>query len=303
MEVRQLQVLRELGELGSVRAVAEALLITPSAVSQQLRTLQRSVGVALTRRAGRTLVLTEAGEALARAAVDVESALARATELAGDLAQTPSGSVTVAAFNSAARAFFPALAEAFPPGGPVRVTLTDEDVPQAAFAALTATYDVVLAHRFLHTAVWPAGVKVTPLLVEPLDVALPAGHPLARRRTITAVAAAGQPWIATHEGFPVGAIVDALATVAGHPVEVVHRVNEYTVAAELVRAGAGLALIPRWTSPPPDGVVLRPLDGVRSARRIDALVRPENVARAPVRSVLAELRRVGQTLAAIMPRR
>jgi len=298
MEVRQLQVLRELGELGSVRAVAEALLVTPSAVSQQLQSLQRSVGVPLTRRTGRTLTLTEAGEALARAAVDVESALAHASELAADLARTPAGSVAVAGFNSGARAFFPPLVEAFGRDGSVRVVLTDEDVPQTAFAPLTATYDVVLAHRFLHTAVWPPGVRVTPLLVEPLDVAVPADHPLARRRVITAVAAARQPWIATHEGFPVGAIVDALATVAGHPVEVVHRVNEYTVAAELVRAGAGLALLPRWTSPPPDGVVLRPLDGVRSARRIDALVRPENVARAAVRTVLAELRRIGKRLAA-----
>src|SRR3954469_25993499 len=226
MEVRQLQVLRELGELGSVRAVADALLITPSAVSQQLQALQRSVGVPLTRRDGRRLALTEAGTALARAAVDVASALARATELAADLAQTPSGPVTVAAFNSAARAFFPPLAVAFPPDAPVRVALTDEDVEQTAFAPLTAAYDIVLAHRFLHTAVWPAGVVVTPLLVEPLDVALPAGHPLTRRRVITAAVAARQPWIATHEGFPIGAIVDALATVAGHPVEVVHRVNE-----------------------------------------------------------------------------
>ena len=209
-----------------------------------------------------------------RAAVDVESALAHAGEVAAGLAQTPHGTVTVAAFNSGGRAFFPALATAFPAGGPVRVVLTDEDVEQTALAPLTGSYDIVVAHRFLHTAAWPASVKITPLLVEPLDVALPAGHPLARRRTISAAAAAREPWIATHEGFPVGAIVDALATVAGHPVEVVHRVNEYTVAAELVRDGAGLALLPRWTSPPPEGVVLRPLEGVRSARRLDALVRP-----------------------------
>jgi len=297
VEVRQLQLLRELGELGSVRAVADALLITPSAVSQQLQSLQRSVGVPLTWRAGRTLRLTEAGEALAGAAADVEGALARARELAADLAGSARGVVSVSAFNSAARGFFPALLTAFPPGGAVQVRLTDEDVEQSAFAALTAGYDVVLAHRFLHTAAWPRTVTVAPLLTEPLDVALPADHPLAARRTISARAAAGEPWIATHEGFPVGAIVDALATVAGHPIEVVHRVNEYTVAAELVRAGAGLALLPRWTTPAPDGVVLRPLTGVRSARRIDALLRPENLARAAVRTVLAALRRTGKHLA------
>ena len=60
MDVRQLVILRELGDRGSVTAVAEALLVTPSAVSQQLAALQRAVPVALTRRRGRTLVLTEA---------------------------------------------------------------------------------------------------------------------------------------------------------------------------------------------------------------------------------------------------
>ena len=48
MDERQLRVLREVGELGSVTAAAEALLVTPSAISQQLRLLQRSIPVPLT---------------------------------------------------------------------------------------------------------------------------------------------------------------------------------------------------------------------------------------------------------------
>ena len=55
MDERQLRILRELGELGSVAAVAEALLVTPSAVSQQLRLLQRGLTVPLTARSGRRL--------------------------------------------------------------------------------------------------------------------------------------------------------------------------------------------------------------------------------------------------------
>lgn len=297
MDARQLQILRELGELGSVRAVADALRITPSAVSQQLQLLQRPVKVPLTRREGRTLRLTEAGEALAAAAADVRTALVRARELAENLAESPRGTVSVSAFNSAALALFPALAQAFPPHADIRVVLTDEDVEQRLFASLTATHDIVVAHRFEHTDPWPSTVTAVPLLTEPLDVALPIDHPLARRRSITARAAAREPWIATHAGFPVGAVIDALAIVSGRPVSVVHRVNEFTVAAELVRAGAGLALIPRWTTPATDHVVLRPLADVRSTRRIDALTRPENTTRAAVRAVLATLRQTARSLA------
>jgi DNA-binding transcriptional LysR family regulator len=301
VDIRQLQILRELGELGSARAVAEALRITPSAVSQQLQLLQRPIAVPLTRREGRTLRLTEAGQALAAAAVEVESALSRAREIAKDLTITPRGPVSLSAFNSAALAFFPALVAAFPAGGQIRVILTDQDVEQSAFPPLTSSHDIVLAHRFAHTDPWPSTVTAAPLLTEPLDVALPADHPLARRRSITAHAAATEPWITTHQGFPVEAITHALATVSGQPVTVVHRVNEFTVAAELVRAGAGLALIPRWTTPAPAGVVLKPLRGVRSTRQIDALIRPENLARPSVSAVLAALRQVAADLASGQP--
>jgi DNA-binding transcriptional LysR family regulator len=297
VELRQLQLLRALGDLGSVTAVADAARLTPSAVSQQLKLLQLRSPVPLTRRESRRLVLTEAGRRLAASAVEVDTALARAELVLRDLTQTAQGVVSVAAFSSAALAFFPPLVQAFPHDGPVTVTVTDEDTLQEDFARLTNRHDVALAHRFDHTPHWPATVHVVALLDEPLDVALPVGHPLSEGPVVTATDAAAEGWIATHEGFPVGAVIDALAAVAGRPVTVRHRVNEFNVAGELVRAGAGLALIPRWTTPPPPGVVLRPLVGVRSSRRVDALCRPENAIRPAVRSVLAELRRIAKALA------
>src|SRR5690242_18186179 len=117
MDVRQLAVLRELGDRGSVTAVADALFITPSAVSQQLAALQRTVPVALTRRRGRTLVLTDAGEALAAAATDVATALARAEVAVDAFLEDARGPVRVAAFSSAATAFFPPLLRAASAGG------------------------------------------------------------------------------------------------------------------------------------------------------------------------------------------
>lgn len=297
VDERQLRILRELGALGSLRAVAEQMHVTPSAVTQQLQLLQRSVGVPLTERRGRTLGLTEAGRALAEASTEVQVALARAQEVARALPGGPRGQVSVAGFNSIALAVFPGLAQHFGSTAQVQVQLHDEDVAQTEFARLTARYDVVLAHRLNHTPPWPPSVRVTSLLHEPLDVALPPGHPLARRQKLEPGDVVDQPWITTHQGFPVGATVDALAAAAGRPVQVVHRVNEFSIAAELVRAGAGIALIPRWTVPRPEGVVLRPLTRFPAQRHIDALCRPEQLTRAAVRSVLDQLRVLTQGLA------
>lgn len=291
-----MRVLRELGELGSVRAVAEALGITPSAVSQQIRLLQRPIPVALTERCGRVLALTDAGRDLAAAGAEVQAALARAREVARGLSTEPAGTVTVSGFSSAALSYFPDLVARFPVGGRVEVAVADEDVTQDAFPRLTAAYDVVIAHRLEHTPAWPSSVRTVALLREPLDVALPEGHPLSERRRLSAALVADEPWIATHTGFPVGATIDAISAVAGRPVTIRHRVNEFTVAVELVRSGAGLALIPRWTTARPDGVLLRPLSGISSSRRIDALLRPEHAHRPAVREVLTQLRATSERL-------
>ncbi|WP_405823464.1 LysR family transcriptional regulator [Streptomyces sp. NBC_01390] len=298
MDERQLRILRELGELGSVTAVAEALLVTPSAISQQLRLLQRAIPVPLTERQGRRLVLTDAGQALAGAAAEVESALARARHTVEEFLDRPDGEVSVAAFHSAGAAFFPLLLRALAgPDGPV-LTLADEDVTQDDFPSLTREYDLVLAHRLDHAPPWPRTVAATPLLREPLDVAMPADHPLAAKGRLTPGDVADQAWIAVHDGFPIMATIEAIATAAGRRPRLAHRINEFTVAAEVVAAGGGIALMPRWTSRPHPALVLKPLSGVRAKRRIDALHRPERTARKAVRTVLTELQRAAQQIRA-----
>ncbi|GAB7037087.1 LysR family transcriptional regulator [Catenuloplanes niger JCM 9533] len=290
-----MQILREVGELGSVTAAAEALAMTPSAISQQLRLLQRPIPVPLTERDGRRLVLTDAGRALAGAAIEVETALARARSVVEEFVERPDANVSVAAFHSAAAAFFPLLLRRSGPGRP-RLALTDEDVAEDEFPRLTRDHDLVLAHHLGHASPWPDTVVASPLLREPLDVALPSDHPLAAKRRLSPYDVVDEPWISVHEGFPLSATVDAIATAASRPLTVVHRINDLAVAAEVVVAGGGLALMPRWTTRAHAGMVLRPLSGVRTRRHIDVLHRPERAARRAVRVVLSELRRAAATI-------
>ena len=290
MDLHHLRLLRELGDRGSVAAVARAMHITPSAVSQQLRSLQRSARVPLTERRGRRLVLTEAGRALAGAAIEVATALDRAGRAVDAYLDDPAAPVTVAAFHSAGLTYFgPLLARADLP--PVRCS--DEDVAQAAFPALAADYDLVLAHRLAHSPPWPADrLTVVPLVHEPLYVALPAGHRLATQESLTAADVAGEPWICVHEGFPLEGVLTAVAAAAGRPLQIVHRVNEFTVVTAIVAAGGGLALLPGYTSPPHPGVLLRPLADLPAGRHIDVLTRPESLHRVAVRTVLGALREI-----------
>jgi DNA-binding transcriptional LysR family regulator len=298
MDPARLRLLRELGDRGSVAAVAVAMHVSASAVSQQLAALQAGVAVPLTVKRGRRLVLTEAGEALAAASVRVDEALAAARDAVGSFLARDARAVRVSAFHSAGLALFgPLLEELRELDGGVGVALADADVAQGDFAGLTADHDLVVAHRLPHDPPWPtARLVVVPLLVEPLDVALHAGHPLASSAGITPEELRDERWISTHAGFPLAGVLDHLGALIGQAPRIVHRVNEFSVAARIVRTGDAIAVMPRTTGAPlaVDGMVLRPVVGPTLVRHVDVLARPDALAQAPVRVVLAALRRVAE---------
>ena len=285
MEIQQLEMLRELGELGSVKAVAETLQVTPSAVSQQLAQLQKSVDAPLTRKEGRNLVLTEAGQVLADAAAAVVSAMADARASIGAYRDTRSGIVSVSGFHSAGQALFAPLLRILGNAGSPSVLLSDEDVAQHDFPGLTARYDLVLAHRLDHSPPWPEGkVTVLPLAHEPLDVAMSSQHPLAALETLSAHDVIGADWVTSRPGYSPADVLSAVGAMASSPVNVVHRINDYSTVAALVAGGSVIGLLPRYTAAPAlkPGIVLRPLHGISTRRRIDILARPESLKRASV---------------------
>jgi len=301
MDVRALRALRAVATQGGVTAAARVLHLTPSAVSQQVALLERAVGVPLTERVGRGVRLTVAGEALAAAAVDVEVALERAEAAVDRLRTHPTGTVRVSAFASGAQLLLPGLLDRVAALPGVVVECSDDDVAQDAFVGLTDEIDVVVAHRGDDSPGWGPGVVVRPLLREPLDVALAPGHPLAGRAALEPADLVDQDWVAVREGFPVARVLDAIGTRAGAPPRVRHRINDFHVAAALVGAGHGIALLPRYTFGADPRVRLVPLAGVRAGRHVEALLRPDRAERLVVQRVLDEL--VALATAVTAPRR
>src|SRR5665811_2416175 len=94
MDVKRLELLRELAERGSVTEVAYATGRTPSAVSQQLKVLEREAGLPLMEPAGRGIALTAAGRELAQTATEIAIAIERAESTWREYAEQPAGDVT-----------------------------------------------------------------------------------------------------------------------------------------------------------------------------------------------------------------
>jgi DNA-binding transcriptional LysR family regulator len=292
MDLKRLRILRELSDRGTVGATAEAMEVTPSAVSQQLKTLQDELGVVLVEKSGRGVRLTEAGRAMAAAAAEVSTAMARAEATIDTYRRGWQTHVKAA--------FFPSAAEMFLPGLLHRVKAIDgltfeacfEDPGVAGFTALAADYDVVLAHSVDGPEVFARqGLVVVPLLNEPLDVAMPAGHVLAEKRSLTARDVVGFPWMGVPEGFPFDTVLRQIEAQAGSAAVRAQLFPDLRVLEALVNAGHGLSLLPRYTALKNQerGFVLRPLLGVTARRSIVALARPDVAARTTIRQVLSML--------------
>ena len=287
-----LELMRELDVRGSVTAVAAAGRRTPSAVSQQLKTLQRRLRVPLIERTGRGIRLTDAGRALAESANGVAVALAEADAAWQRFLGDVSGTVRLASFFSASELLIPGLVERLSDHPDVRLDTFDEDVSQEDFPALVADYDIVIAHRSDDTEPPPReGVRVVSLFREPLDVALPLTHTLAGRTAIEPHELLGEDWLVPPVGFPTERVLVALAARSGAPVRVVRRTTHLPLIERLVAHGQGIALLPRYTTlaHANGGFALVPLTGLRAGRHVEALVRTDRAARRVVAWVLHAL--------------
>ncbi|SFA71460.1 DNA-binding transcriptional regulator, LysR family [Amycolatopsis marina] len=292
MDIGRLRTLREFADRGSVIATARALHCTPSAVSQQLRALQAEVGLPLTEPAGRGLRLTDAGRALVARADDVLAALQRAESELDTYRSVPRGRVRVAVFPSAGLMLLPGLLRRVAEHDRLDVEVRDVDMTPPEVPGLVADFDVVVTHRDEHAEPFDSErLEVVRLLREPLDVALPPGHPLGDRDRVDLADLAGERWIGVDVGFPVDDVLRSLATRTGVRAQVVHRINDFRIIEALVADGHGIALLPRYTMDTAGQrrLLRRPLAGIRAARLVEAVLRVGASARPAVAAVLDAL--------------
>jgi len=292
MDVRRLELLRELAERGSITAVAKATNRTASAVSQQLKVLEREAGIALTERHGRGILLTGAGRMLAQTATDVAVALERADALWEDFKQAPTGTVTLTTFPTAGQMLLPGLLSAIADVPGLELACTDQDPLMPDFADLTPDFDIVVADSPGMRPAWKErGLAVVPLMTEPLDVALPEGHPLSAKSSLSPRDLIDELWVGVPEGFPYDRILRQIETINGSPARIGQRFLDNGIVEAVVAAGHGIAILPRFTTRDHEnGLVTRPLTGVRTTRRISALLRPDRAERPSVRLVVEALR-------------
>jgi DNA-binding transcriptional LysR family regulator len=275
LNTTRLRILREIAGHGSIAGAAESLWLTPSAVSQQVAALEREIGTPLLVRTPRSVRLTDAGVRLVahaeRILADCEAAVADIAALSGDV----TGTLHISAFPTAAQALLvPAMAglkERYPS---LTVLATDLEPHEAMPALKAGQLDLVISHEYsLLPRYSDPGIEVTHLLTERMMLIVPAAHPKAAGRARLADFA-DERWIVGREATFCRELVVRAANVAGFEPTIEMQSNDFRVIACAVRAGLGVALVPRIADLRGiDGLSLRALDDPAVERRIFAAVR------------------------------
>jgi DNA-binding transcriptional LysR family regulator len=287
LDVRRLRTLREVALHGTIRAAAESLSFTPSAVSQQLSALERDLGYELLERRGRSVHLTAAGRLLAERAETILAELADAEAEARTVAGEQEPAVRVASFASAAATI---VAEAVRGNG-LRAHIVEVD-PRLGLARLRAgEVDVAILWEYDFVPLRIGGaVELEPLLDDPVHVVLPRSHPAAGETTVELADLADEAWIDSTDASSCHPFLTRACLAAGFEPRVAAETNDHRTLHHLIASGVGLALIPLLSQLDlPAALVARPIRTSPPNRRIYAACRTASAGDPRVTLVLERL--------------
>jgi DNA-binding transcriptional LysR family regulator len=299
METVLLRTFREVARRGSFTAAAEALGYTQSAVSRQISALEREVGAPLFDRVPRRGVrLSDAGESLSPHAEAVLERLAAAQRDIAALGRLEAGQLRIGAFPSANAELLPRTLAAFRAEHPgVAPSLIEGTSPRQLARLEAGELHLAVVSADARLPLEAERVELTHLLDEPMLVALPLSHRLAKRRAVRLAELAHGSWIVGDRS-----VQDPLLTLAPELAErgrIEFVAREWTAKLGLVAAGFGVTLVPALVvSTVRAGVAVVALHGDDAPARTVYLATAKGTARPPavdafqlaLRKVVAELR-------------
>lgn len=297
----RLGLLRELAHRGTMTAVADALGLTSSAVSQQLATLEREARVALLERVGRRVRLTAEGGRLASHAEAILQAVEAAELDLRAAGERPRGELEIACFSTFAKVhLLPAVVRARRRFPDVHVVIHELESPDAIEAvrdgrchlAVTFAYNLVPRPDV-------TGLTSRQLMEEPVLLALPKPW-RAQREPIGLERLAQADWIVGSRQTDDRLLAERACAAAGFAPRITHTVDDYDLLLRMVAAGLGVGFVPELglRFPSAVAVVARTPSGAPLSRRVHALTRPALSTSPLVQALLSELASRGASVGA-----
>lgn len=243
MDIRPLRYFIAVAEELNFNRAAERLHITQPALSRQIQQLEEAIPAVLLERNSKRVALTEAGKSFYEHGLRILEQLQQAADESRMLSLGQRGNLSVGIFGSAILDLIPQVLHRFTSVYPnVNVSLHPMD-KDAQIQALRERRLTIGFNRLV-----PAEPDIEQELVrtEPLIIALPVTHPMAKRREIDLGDVLDQPLILYPRGVRGSLMVQVrkLFSEYGAIPVVAQEVTDVTTSIALVAAGAGMSIVP-----------------------------------------------------------
>jgi DNA-binding transcriptional LysR family regulator len=284
--------LRAVATHGSVVAAADALGFTPSAVSQQVKRLEKQAGVPLLERVGRGVMLTSHGRHLVDAGARLLTDLEEIEAGLHQQAEAVAGHLRLVAFSTAMRGLVaPAVADLVDAHHDLTISLSEREPWDTIDLVASGQCEIGIVHSWgdVPLAI-PDHLTRISVASDEADVIVHRTHRLATRRRITPRDLVDEDWIATPDGTICRQWLTRMHDGTGRLPRIAHQSMEFDSHLTLVRARLGIALVPRLGRQPlgDDLVAVRVHEPVPT-RDIIALHRTSMAESPAIRAVVTRL--------------
>ncbi len=276
---------------GSMAAAAHHLGVTPSAVSQQIASLEETVGTELLQAQGRGVALTSTGQSLADRAGQMVRSLESAGAMMEEQLAVTSGAYRVSSIPTAALSLVRHAVRMLQHTHPqLQMSVIDQDPDTSIHQLQSQQVDLAVVDVF-DDEPWlvPNGLTATSLghetmqLFVPESMNLPEG-PLELSELSEA------SWICSPAFVAYSNTVRNCCRQAGFEPNIRWETDDIFLMQHYVADGFGVALHPPFsTSSPPPGVAIRPVAGDPINREVLAITRTSSAARPIEQEVLNQL--------------
>jgi DNA-binding transcriptional LysR family regulator len=296
LDFSRLRTLRELSLRKTMASVADALLISPSAVSQKIALLEMEVGIELVERRGRGVSLTPAGARLAHHASSVIAILEEARTDLAELKRIVAGDLHVSAFPSVAASLIPSAIMSLAARYPALRTSFVELEPADGLAALRAWQtDIAIVDDLTTVGVPTSGIELIHLLNDRLYVLMSRANPLSERPYLELQDLQDEKFALDNSAHDYSAAVIRFCREAGFDPIVNGMCHGFEVVRALSVAGCSISIQPglRVFEGPGDVCVRE----IRPAimRKISAAYRVGELRNPAVKAFMTELKAVVET--------
>ena len=245
MEFHQLRYFVAVADAGNFTRAAEQCLVSQPSLSQQIAKLEKELGKLLFERLGRTIRLTEAGQALYGRAVAAIAAIDEAKAAVESDSDWRAAPVTVSAIPTVAPYLLPPLLKSFLKQFPqahltVRESLTAEIVKDS----LTGDTDVGI----LALPVEDERLVIEPLFSEELQLAMPKNHRLTGKRSVTLDDVAKEPFVLLSEMHCLGEHIVAFCRDHECSPVITCRTAQLLTVQQMVSLNQGVSLVPKMAA-------------------------------------------------------